>query len=698
MPGIIKSPISRIYSSDYEVVYKIYNEFLSAFRADEGNRKRSYRNWQQYFAVEKSQWPEITRMKLAEQNRHAAQYNIIGPKVDALVGSLMQEQFDLDWKPIEGSRNSLTEAVKDSYYTDKEIGNYDKQFEAVVRDAMIYLGVMKISMSDRHNPLKNIAMRRVEPGFVVFDNTWISDDDDECDRAWEIFHLSAEEIAQKYNVMNPQLDEQIKMERSAGISFEENYTDPNQILMDSRRGHLHRVIEHHYIEKINTTRVIGQRMDSERWIPFPITDDKAKLEKYMTDNNIDPMTMMDSPYTDRIHKIQTIAPEIVEEKVLEQGVSRVQTKRLPYIQLTANRAFGQNKGIVDDLYDIQQTINKRESKLTDMISTATGGGKLVNKDLFDSPAKRERFRKKANDPGYVEFVDGDEMTKERAIQYINSAQYPSQIIDQLTRMWDIVDRVSKVPAALEAISENSNESGILFERKVQVARINTITLMNRVRDFYKKGAEGYYWQWQTAYNGPERMMSTADGKHMAVLNRRVYNQEDGKIYIQNRPDQVPRCHVIATESKSSPNKVIRDRAIYSELYNLSTQTNPEYASLFFEKILETMELDDQSKGRVKEISQLQQIRDKLRITTEMSNLVAQGSQSELVGLQSQLGIQQMMAQMQPQQKPPVEQIPEDEVQAQDAQFQEVPVEDSQAEDDLPSLEEEQASPFSADEA
>ena len=661
----LRNGLIKLHSSDYEEVFKTYNEFLTAFRADEKNRERSYRNWKQYFAVDCGQWPELARQRLNEQNRHAAQYNIVGPKVDALVGSLMQEAWELDWKPVEGTRNSLTESVKASYYTDKEICDYDKNFEAVIRDAMIYQGVLKITMSDRYNPLHNIAMRRVEPGFVIFDPTWVSDDDDECEKAWEVFHLTAEEIAEKYNVMSPLLDEQIKLERSSGVSYIENHLDPNNIVMMEKRGHLHRVIECHYIKKIRTTRVIGQRMDSERWIPFPITEEKAKLEKYMVDNNIDPMTMQDSPYTDRIHKIKSIAPEVIQEKMLEHGVSRVQTKRLPYIQLTANRAFGQNKGIVDDLFDIQQTINKRESKLTDMISTATGGGKLVNKDMFDTQVKRERFRKHANDPGYVEFVDGDELGKERAIQYINSAQYPSQIIEQLNRMWEIVDRVSKVPAALEAISENANESGILFERKIQVARINTITLLNRISDFYKKCAEGYYWQWQTAYNGPERSFSTSNGKYMATLNRRVFNHEDGKVYIENRPDQIPRCHVICTEAKSSPNKVIRDRAIYSELYNLSTQTNPEYASFFFELMLDTMDLDDEHKLRLKEISTLQQVRDRMRLTTEMANLDATAAQSSLVGVQAKLGLQQILAkinQQQPQQQP--QQIPEDEIQSQ----------------------------------
>ncbi len=689
MPAILKD-YKKIFSSEYEEVFKVFNEFDYAFRADEADRKRSYWNWKNYFAVDGSQWPDLTKAKLNEQNRHAAQYNIIGPKIDALTGSLFQEQFDLDWKPIEGVRNSLTESVKTAYYSDKEVCEYDKNFEAVIKDAMVYMGVLKVQMSKRHNPLRNISMKRLEPGYVIFDPYWQSDDDFECTKAWEVFHLSAEEIVRKYNIHNQELMQEIKDHRQSGINYESVSTDPNALLMLSKKGHLHRVIEHHYIKEIETKRLMGQRLDSERWIPFPITDDRAKLEQYMIDNSIDPLTLMETPYVDRIHKIKTIAPEVVQEKLCEKGVSKIQIRRLPYLQLTANRAYGKNKGIVDDLVDIQQTINKRESKLTDLISTANGGGKLVNKALFDSPLKRQRFRERANDPSYVEFVDGDEMTKERAIQYINSAQYPSEIINQLMRMWDIVDRVSKVPAALEAISENANESGVLFERKLQVARINTITLVNRVRDFRKRAAEAYYEQFQVAYNGPERPFKTKDDKMSTVLNQRVFNETDGKIYIRNRPDQIPRCHVVATESRSSPNRQIRDRAIYSELYNLSTQTNPEYASFFFELLLDTMDLDEVHKQRLKEVSALQKTRDRMRLTTEMHNLHSQANQADLAGIQAQMGIQEIMAQIAPQpQEVPVQQIPEDEIP------QEAPVE--QEESALPTVEEEQELPLSADE-
>jgi len=697
MSNIIESNYLDIFSSESEGVRKILHEFNMAFDADLRDRQRSYANWKAYFAVDGGQWKDPVREKLHQNNRHAAQYNIIGPKVDALTGSLLQEEWDLDWKPIEGVRNSLTEGVKTAFYADKEIGNYEKSMEAVIRDGLIYEGNIKITMSAKHNPLRNIAFERCIPGMLIKDPYWVSDDDNDLKLAWETFHMHPEEIAQKFGVSSQELDEMIKLSRADGNVYQSFSRDPNQLAQQGIKGSLLRVIEEHSIETINTSRLVGKKLGSELYVPFPITNERAKLEQYMIRNKIDPETLIETPYEDRIHKVKTICPEGVKYKYLENGVSKVQCGRLPYVSFTSNRAFGQNKGIVDDLMDIQQTINKRESKLTDLISTATGGGKLVNKNLFDTPALRKEFKERANDPSYVAFVDGDELSKEKAMHYINTNQYPSQIINQLMRMWDIVDRVSKVPAALEAISENANESGVLFERKLQVARVNTITIVNRVRDMRKSLAECYFNQFQVAYNGPERGFSTEDGKRNTVLNKRVYNHKDGKVYIENRPDQIPRCQVIATESRSAPNRKIRDRAIYSELYNLSVQTNPEYSSFFFELLLDTMDLDQGHKQRVGEISAMQKIRDKIKMNTEIDTLISQSKMANFQGAQADMGLQEILQQMQggAPQEVPTAQIAEEDVPVEGQAIEGQPIE-GQPEEDLPSIEEEQSAPLVAD--
>ncbi len=324
-------------------------------------------------------------------------------------------------------------------------------------------------------------------------------------------------------------------------------------------------------------------------------------------------------------------------------MSRIQPQRLPYFQFTANRGLGKDKGIVDDIFDIQDTINHRESKLTDMIETSQGGGKLVNRDLFRTPTERERFKKFANDPKYIEFVDGDELTKERAIHYLNANQYPAQIINQLERMYDVVDRISKVPAAMEAMSESSNESGVLFNRKLQVARLTSQTIMGRMKKLRENLSEAYFWQWQLTYTGPEREFSTSNGEHKTILNERVL--KDGKIFVKNRPDMIPRCVVICTESQNSPNQTMADQALYSELFNLSSKTNPEYANLFYQKLLSSMELDEDMKVRVAEVAFLQRIRDRKKILAELANLDATEKQSLLMSLQASAQVGQMMGQM-----------------------------------------------------
>ena len=661
-----------VRNPDHELVVRVMAEFDRAMDYDRRNRRRSYANWRAYMAIEAGQWEDDSFTKLVQEDRHAATYNIIGPKVDTLAGSLASEVFDLDWKPAEGIRNSLTEAIKTSYYADKDLCNYEKIVEDIIKDAMIYRGVIKMEMSNRYNPLSNICFRRVTPGFFVADPHWISDDDNDLTKCWEMFHMTALQIKNTFGVTSPQIEAAIENDLKSGDRYDEYYRysrfyndqyGTNGIHDQHTYGNLHKVVEYHYMETIKTERLVGQVLDSSRWVPFPLTTDEAALERFMIENKIDPLSLKKAPYEDKVHHVITVCPTLLVDRPLQKGVSKIQPKRLPYLLLSANRAHGQDKGIVDDILDIQRTINKRESRLTDMINTAAGGGVLVNKDLFKTPEQQKRFERRKADPSYVEFVEGEELTKDRAVHYLNQNNFPSALVNQLERMWDIIDRVSKVPAAMDAMSESANESGILFDRKLEISRLGLVTIINRVKNFRRNMAEMYYEQWQLVYNGPEREMSTFDGERSVVLNKRVYDPSDGKVYIENRPDQIPRSMVIIRESKASPNRRMRDRAIYSELFNLSHEANPEYTSFFFQKMIETMDLSDEDKVELNSIAKMQKFRDRQKLATEVSTLDAQDKQAALLAMQSELSIQQLIAgqQQAPQGPPPVSRIPEDEV-------------------------------------
>jgi len=654
-------------SSDQEVVFKVETEFQRAFDVQRRDRTRLYRNFGLYHGVDGLQWESALLKKLNDENRAAAQFNVTQAKVDTLAGALSQEKYDLDWKPIDGARNSLTESIKDTWYADKELCSFEDHIERVIIDGLIMEGCLKMHMSSTHNPLKNIAFKRCTPGYIIKDPYWISDDDDDLNRLWEVFHLPANKIRSIYDIENAKIDAEIETWKKLGGDYNDTFDrDPNTLVNMNYKGHMHRVIEFHWMEDINRTRLAGKKLGGNRWIPFPISEDQDLLKNFMMKYSVDPFSIRETPYRDRIHHVTTVCPSLSPHKVLTNGISEVQPKRLPYFFFSANRAFGQAKGMVDDIYDPQNTINKRESKLTDLVNTSSGGGKMVNSSLFQSREEREKFRANANDPAAVFFVDGDELTQNRGIHYINSNQYPSQIIDTIPRMYDHIDRISKVPPTLDALSESSNESGILFARKLQVAQVGLITTSRRVKNLRKKVASAYFEQWSLVYNGPERQFTTSDGKYNTTLNKRVFNEEEGKVYIQNRPDQVPRCMVVVTESPNSPNRKLRDRELYAEYFKFAVQNDKQYSNYFFRKLMRTMDLTEEEESELKEIELLQKLRDRKAIMAEIAQLDANEKQAVMISMQSLAAVQQMG---QPQQQVPVQQIPEEEID--DGSYEEV---------------------------
>ncbi len=294
-PMVIRNPYEHISSSDHYLMTKIQAEYQRAFDADFRNRERSFKNWRAYMAIDGGQWTKDELAELKAEERTAVQFNIIGQKVDTLAASLASEQWDLDWKPMEGSRNSLTEAIKSSWHSDSELCQYETQVGLVARDGMVQKGVLKMIENSDYNPLLNVAFKRMMPGYVIFDPHWITDDDKDCKRAWECFHLSAKKIADHYGTSSPMIDQAIKQWKRFGGQYEEYDPDFSLQLQLGVRGHLYRVIEYHWMEEMKTTRLVGKVIDSPNYLPFPITKDHNELENYMVINNIDPFTIFESP-------------------------------------------------------------------------------------------------------------------------------------------------------------------------------------------------------------------------------------------------------------------------------------------------------------------------------------------------------------------------------------------------------------------
>lgn len=629
--------------SSWELVNKIQHEWRTAFNAYDGQFKRCERNWKAYTGMEGGAWDEKDKDTLSREDRVASVFNVTRPKVDSFTGAQLAETWDFDWVPAEGPKSKITDAIKNSYYIDKEMMNYDYHLGNTIRDGNVFAGEVKMELSQEYGGLPRIKLAHKQQPFVLRDPYWISDDDKDCESLWDVYHLSPVQI---WNIFHPKgsiLQSALKQFKLAGGEW----TNDEQIFSQVEReikGHMLRVIEHHWLEIQHTTRAIGKINGSHRYVPFPLTTEHNILNKFKEDNNIDPQSIFEIPIKQRLHRVSTICPSLMQESLLEEGYSRVQVGRLPYFRYSTSRVNGQDMGVVDFMFYAQQHIDKRESKLTDLIETSQGGGKLVNADAFREPKDMARFQDEGNDPSSIFMMNGDEMKQGRLIEYINQNQYPAQVVDQLERMYSVIDRLTSVPIAQEAQTQSANEPAALYDRKLQVARISTMLSTNRVKQLMGNIAEAYFYQWQRSYSGPRREYSSRDGKINVVLNERIL--KDGKIMLKNVPMLAPRCSVFVTESEKSLNRNTSNRLLYEGLIQKVANTHPELATIMLHGYLKTMPLDDQMRLQLDRVEMLQKVRDMSKIKADVAQFDAVTAQSIMAMVEASLQTEQMTAQQQ----------------------------------------------------
>lgn len=631
--------------SNWELVNKIQHEWRVAFNAYQTQFARCERNWKAYTGMEGGAWEDKDRDVLSREDRIASVFNVTRPKVDSFTGAQLSEAWDFDWVPAEGPRGPVTDAIKDSYYIDKDMMDYESHTSNCLRDGNVFAGEEKMELSQEHGGLPRIKFVCKQAPFVLRDPYWISNDDADCESLWDVYHLSPVQI---WNVFHPKgsiIQNALRQYKFAGGDWREEEQIFSQVERELK-GHMLRVIEHHWLDTIHTTRAIGRVRNDSRWVPFPMTDDTNKLTAFRNVNDIDPTTIFEIPVKQRIHRVSTICPSLLSDALLEEGISRVQCGRLPYFQYSTARVNGYNMGVVDFMFYAQQHIDKRESKLTDLIETSQGGGKMVNADAFRDPKDVRQFIDHGNDPSAIFMMNGDEMRQGQLVQYINQNQYPAQIINQLERMYTVIDTLTSVPIAQQAQTQSANEPAALYDRKLQVARIATQLSTNRVRQHQKNKAEAYFFQWQRSYSGARREYSSRDGKRHVVLNERIL--QNGKIMLKNVPMLAPRCSVFVTESEKSLNRMTSNRLLYEGLINKVAATHPELATLMLHGYLKTMPLDDDMKGRLKRIETLQSVRDMAKIKADVASFDAVTAQSIMTMVEAAMSTEQMQSQAQQQ--------------------------------------------------
>lgn len=643
-PAILSKP-RRAYSSNAELSAKVRRECEDAVVAMAGDISRANRAWEVYLAVNGSQYDEKKRKVFKEEDRKPWQFDFASAKIDTLAGTIIAELPDPDWAPIMGDRTRAIDAIKESYYSDKELFNYSMVLLETIRDGCVHNGWCQIGESRKYHPIGNISLQRVRPGYLIKDPYWLTSDDRDQMRCYKLGWFDAEMLKQVWSAQSDAINVALYELKSG-----RRQAPPDDIIEQQRKREPHvgdewQVIENHYLEVKKTARLIGLRngadMLSDRlfWIPFPVSEDRDYLESFATENDIDWETVREVPYEERIHKVRTVT-DLDPNIVLEDAVSRVQCNGLPFLHFTTTRVDGRDKGVMETIMDLQEMFNERMSHVHELVAKASGGSEIWNEDLFRDPQQKQRFIKNRNKPGHTEFAPLDDVKVAKA--EVGHIQVNPAIFQQVSVLYnELLPLVSRVSDTMSAMS-GSEDTGVLFERKYQMNRIANILFDKFAKQLINNLGECYFYQWQVTYADAERVITTRKGDEI-VINR--VEDRGGVPVMINSVAHVPRCRVIVSENTSSPTFQMNTRMQIREII----KTIPENDYLRLNQVLSAyfnaLNLSEKDKAMMEMVSEMNNMKAQVQFMTEMSGMKAQMANNEVMIAQADRMMQQIQGMM-----------------------------------------------------
>lgn len=611
---------------EYENAVNFYQEDL--FRMES--------SWGLYSGLNDSQYDKAISAKMKSEGRNPFQGNIIRSKVDGLAGSIIKNFFDISFEPINGDNTDLTRYIKELMLLDKELLDWNASYRDMVVDGLIHLGVEELYIDTRYNPLGNVGFRRILPGKILLDPDWLTNNAWDLKRAWKTAYLTPKQIKEIYKTKAEEIDIYINMLKGNSSRFdngdEENpvpYSENNTSYADK-----HRVIEFHHIEK-ETKEV---EIDIETGLVIPEGPEEYKKEWAIL-NGVDLAGEKIKREEDcDVYFITTICPSISPNLVLEDKRSIIQIGRLPFFPWSSARINGKNSGVPDLLKSIQQTYNHRESMLDYMISSSARGGMLIDPAVVDND--NEKMRKLIegfNSPAYRGFTANGALASGRQyIQELPKSTIDYGIVNELTRMLEMFDVVSKQSSTMDGQSSGSEDSGIFFARRQLQSEIAQTLLVKSLEQLWNEKGEAYLLVAKSLYSGVYREFYILGTNEKIELNKPIVTPS-GEV-ITNDISQLPRTKVIISQSPEGVTTRNVDRAVNTEILRVLPPENGVSRALATNNIMKSLDNAKLERQKYIEASELEYELAKERVTTEILNLKATQMQIQ----------QQLQASMQPQ--------------------------------------------------
>ena len=589
---------------------------------------RIIHNQRMYWGVGCSQWPAYYVEQLRKRNQKPKQYNIIAKKIESQIGNYIANGFDIKYMTVDGKKSDWCMMLQDIAYSDKSNCDWESSEMVALRDSFVMVGYERMFISDRYDAdFGNIAYEPLPPTHVYLSPSWKGPNSWDIEDYFEWGLHSVSEIMDRYPNARNELKEWKEREEWSGVNFGEYRGGVQRYrTTEEKWGDYHRVITFHSIQKIERKweyDLVNRCLFPDNGFEPGSAEDLEAKQKYMQEAGIQEGQYTTVTQKKRIKRVESICPSLHSEMFLAAGKDKIQTNNCNIYPL-GNCFYGQFRGTVDDLEDVQMDLNRTRMNIMDIQEASAKGAYALDEAITGgSSAKKREIEMMWSEPAariWLEEGSTAELGPNGGIIPLPRATPTPDMFNVENKALDLADWLSKIPAAMDSRSESTTESGKLFQSKVQVGLISQKFDMKGYERHKKEKAMAHILQAKITYSGYPRYFSKYGSDESLGVN--IPGRDPiGRRVLINNITTMPEMRVVLIASTNGINIRTELRAQYNEVLPMLNLPEEKLLKLIFVGgIFETQDMPEDAKEELRKAIQILKTMEAMKISMQMTEM------------------------------------------------------------------------------
>lgn len=506
------------------------------------NRRENTRqdeNIRLYDGTDFGQWIGADVAQLIADGKSPVTLPIIKKAVDTIVGSIIADTMDTHFTPEYGEKNNTSIMLNLLHTEDAELGHYLDELTQTIRMAFIYRGWVEIFKDRSKDSRGRVGYRYRSGDQIILDPNWKTKRINDNKRIFIASWMTPQDIKDNYETGGSALENAIEIQKRMYGEYGGYGSQELNKLFDltpefyDRMNQLYLVYDELWLE--NTTR---KRLFNTENQEFIDNVDEQDLSMFVDAGKAAGWNLEVLKEKGVVCKIKTGCPGLGIDLKLQSGDHPIQVNGYPFLGFSSDAINGKPNTAVDQLKDVQQSINKRETTITHILMTQAHDTLLIETDAVENPdTDIDAIGKGARRPGGYFPVAPGGLSKKKIGYLRGNRQGAPDFINASQHLREVAQELTPAVPAVQAVGEGP-QSGILYQSKVAQAQVSMVIPKRNVTAFFEELGNAWFLAARQIYTYP-MTLSGPEGKFNLNM--------PGGIYMKD----LPRIRVTITQSPKS---------------------------------------------------------------------------------------------------------------------------------------------------